>query len=107
LVENSVRLKLGWGFEKINNDNCLGNIDLRRTQHMDLWMEKWDKNGFPNMNTVIKGGFMLKSDLLPLTQVQIHISFPIPPHHFWRVLLYFYAILRRITYDCNVSSSFR
>ena len=28
------------------------------------------------------------------------------PHHLWRVPLYFYASLRRITYASNVSSSF-
>jgi hypothetical protein len=73
---------------------------------MDLWMVKRETNGFPNPDTVMKGGVMFKSDLLPLTQIQIHISFPISPHHFWRVPLYFYASLRRITYACNVSSSF-
>jgi hypothetical protein len=74
---------------------------------MDFWMVKRDMNGFPKPDTMMKRGVMFKSDLLSLTQIQIYISFPIPPHHLWQVPLYFYASLRRITYACNVISSFR
>jgi hypothetical protein len=74
---------------------------------MNLWMVKQEKNGFTKPNKMMKEGVMFKIYLLPQTQIQIYIYFTIFPHHFWRVPIYFYARLRRITYYCNVISSFR
>jgi hypothetical protein len=69
---------------------------------MSIWMVKRETNGFLNLDTMMRGGCHVQEKLLlPLTQIQRHISFPISPHHFWQLPLYFYARLRRITYACR------
>ena len=78
-IEGSFRLDFSWTHEQ--HDNCLGNIDSRRTQHKDLWMVKREKNGFPNPDKVMKGGVMFKSDFTTTnTDTHIHLfpNFPLP-----------------------------
>jgi hypothetical protein len=68
---------------------------------MNLWMVKRDKwISQPRYND--EGGCHVQERLLlPLTQIQRHLSFPISPYHLWQVPLYFYASLKRITYACK------
>jgi hypothetical protein len=48
---------------------------------MDMWMVKRETNGFPNPDSNDEGGCHVQERLLlPLTQIQRHISFPnFPP----------------------------
>jgi hypothetical protein len=48
---------------------------------MDLWMVKRETNGFPNLDTVMKGGVMFKSDFTATkkdTYTHLFPNFPPP-----------------------------
>jgi hypothetical protein len=50
---------------------------------MNLWMVKRETNGFPNLDTMMKGGVMFKRDFTATNTHTMTHFFPIPPHLFW------------------------
>ena len=99
------RLNRGFRWTSLEHMNDTTNDLAALTQR---WCRVWPcsksnerQMDFPNQLQIMnRGCHVQERRLLPPIQIPKHIPFPKFPHHFWRVPLYFYASLRRITYAC-------